>query len=776
MGTTKGTVLVGLGACVVLAAGLFVYLGQLSSPSPTPSSDATSSPSSTSSPIATGRPAPTATIGSITWQGGGPLNLGAGGEGQLVIPFGDRLLAFGNVGAGVADALGGKSAAVWSSSDAVTWKQITKPTTFTADSAYPRAVTADGRGGLYMIASRYGSARSNALWHSPDGVSWTRMTVGKSQILTSATIASANGTAVVTGQALEQQQYRRYVWYSTDALTWTEAALPDAYPDPDTSASIVGGVNGFEIVEESGAGLAWHSNDGRTWVKVEPPGANQPGTFAPFVPTHLLVSDGTFVAMGFDGGNAGVPAAWTSEDGIAWSRSTIEDPSPAFGCAAGCQPKAVTKVANALVAVGYRTQERTTLPASAPIVTWVSSDDGRTWRVRGAGSPGILPSVLAPIDSDVVMFGEQLPVGTQFPDGALLRAARGTIAWQAGESPTPAQPSIRPTPSATPSPGPPVMTGPIEFRQATVPNSPVEPWSNSVAYVNGHFYSVFDRWTVSGTPRRGPLVWESDDGVAWRQIAKETRFNGKGKQDCAFIAALTEDGAGGLVAVGSMDGSCAGAVNGTAAAWQSDDGVTWRRATIQPSLTGVLWHVAYAAGNLVAIGEDGQELYSTDRGKTWQPGSLNGLGGLLTVAPWQDGFIAGDGGHDWSSSDGQTWVSLGPAPQGASAVGAVFVGVSSRIYWSSDGASWTAAVGPPDGSVDPRVIGSDGEIAIAVDVQNEMWITTDGKTWHDTGTKLIVSTSELHGVVPVFCIGAGRLVTIVTDGHLTRAYYADVRK
>jgi hypothetical protein len=30
--------------------------------------------------------------------------------------------------------------------------------------------------------------------------------------------------------------------------------------------------------------------------------------------------------------------------------------------------------------------------------------------------------------------------------------------------------------------------------------------------------------------------------------------------------------------------------------------------------------------------------------------------------------------------------------------------------------------------------------------------------------------------VPVFCIGAGRLVTIVTDGHLTRAYYADVRK
>jgi hypothetical protein len=316
MGRMKGTLFAGLAACVILAAGLVVFLGQPSSPSPTPSFGATSSPTAESSPIPTGVPAPTGAIGGVTWHEGGWLNLGAGGEGQLVIPFGDRLLALGNVGAGVAAGLGGKSAAVWSSTDAVTWNQITKPTTFTADSAYPRAATADGRGGLYIIASRYATSNSNALWHSPDGVTWTRMTFGKSQVLTNATIASANGTAVVTGQALEQQQLRRYVWYSTDALTWTEAALPDANPDPDAPAFIAGGVNGFVIVEESGAGLAWHSDDGRTWVKAEPPGANKPGTFAPFVPTNLLVSDGTFVAMGYDGGNASVPAAWTSEDGV----------------------------------------------------------------------------------------------------------------------------------------------------------------------------------------------------------------------------------------------------------------------------------------------------------------------------------------------------------------------------------------------------------------------------------------------------------------------------
>ena len=55
------TLCVGLAACVVLAAGLFVYLEQRSSPNPT------------SSPSPSGVPVPTGTIGGITWQGGGTL-------------------------------------------------------------------------------------------------------------------------------------------------------------------------------------------------------------------------------------------------------------------------------------------------------------------------------------------------------------------------------------------------------------------------------------------------------------------------------------------------------------------------------------------------------------------------------------------------------------------------------------------------------------------------------------------------------------------------------
>jgi hypothetical protein len=82
----------------------------------------------------------------------------------------------------------------------------------------------------------------------------------------------------------------------------------------------------------------------------------------------------------------------------------------------------------------------------------------------------------------------------------------------------------------------------------------------------------------------------------------------------------------------------------------------------------------------------------------------------------------------------------------------------------------------PAESYDPWTIAGDGSVAIALSVQGEMWITADGKTWRDTGSKLILTATGEHGAVPSFCVGAGRLVTITSDGNLTRAYYADLLK
>ena len=683
---------------------------------------------------------------------------------RAVIPIGDKLFALGdvNVAAGVGT---DQRAAVWSSTDAVTWTLITKPDTFSPGGSYNSSAAPDGRGGLYaLLVLEEPDRNDETLWHSPDGVSWTRITVDQSQPPMFLTIATAGGMAVVTGQVPELQQARRYAWYSTDGLTWTRAALPGEQNTGWSGPALIGGgAGGFEILSPTAE--AWHSDDGRTWVRAEPASTEPVGEFGTFYPTTLLVSDGVIVALGHDG-DGGPPSAWTSEDGRTWSRSTIDEPSPAFGCEVSCEPAVVTQIGSALVALGYRPQDRVTLPASAPVVTWVSTDAGRTWRVAGSGSPGVLPAALAVFDSELVVLGEQLD------GGGLVRSALGTIAWQAVESPAPSQPSIQPTPSATLLPGPSLKPGPITFKQATVPKVSAQPWdTNTMSYANGHFYNVFNRLS-------GSLLWESDDGTTWRPIADETQFNGKGKQDCAFITSLAEDGNGGLVAVGGMDSYCTETVTATAAAWQSDDGVTWRKATIQPSQTGVLVNVAYSGGNLIAAGQGGEVLYSADHGKTWQPGSsLSGpSGGIISVTPWQDGFIAGDGAHTWRSSDGRSWVPLGIAPGGVVAVGGVLVGDSQGLYWSSDGATWTAATGPPVESYDPWTIGSDGRVAIALNVQNEMWITTDGRTWRDTGSKLIITATGEHGAVPSFSIGAGRLVTIVSSGSQTRAYYADLLK
>jgi hypothetical protein len=111
-------------------------------------------------------------------------------------------------------------------------------------------------------------------------------------------------------------------------------------------------------------------------------------------------------------------------------------------------------------------------------------------------------------------------------------------------------------------------------------------------------------------------------------------------------------------------------------------------------------------------------------------------------------------------------------------------GMPSVSATSVTGRPWKASTGTTVESFDLWTIGGGDGIEIAltrskwlgesVVSPSEMWITTDGKTWRDTGSKFIVTDTGEHGGAPSFCIGAGRLVTIVSDGKQTRAYYADL--
>jgi hypothetical protein len=747
--------LAGLAACAVLTAGLLVFFGHRP---PSAAGGSASAPS----PANTALTAASLTIQRIDWHPGGSLFRAS--DVRIIVPSGGKLFAVGDL----SEPGGTYRATVWSSTDGLTWNQTTRLDTFSNDPSIIFAAVPDGHGGLIAVVMSASGRRT--IWHSPDGSTWTAADLGDTDA-EPLQLATDGRTAVATGVGPGGSQ--TYAWSSTDGLDWTRTALPES-EQVSPSLLLAGGYGGFEVLAPQGVtAKAWHSEDGRTWVQAQAPGApDSVGAFNSFGPTALLASGGRFVALGHDGG--GRVSAWTSADGQTWSSSVIDDPALAFGCENLCQIGQAAQVGSTLVAVGYRAQ------SSEPVVAWVSADDGRTWRLLGSGSPGVLPSAMAALDSEPVLIGQEPVTGT-------WRSARGSVVWQAVESPTPSGPTAS---LPTRSPIPTIAPGPITFHQATMPKLPASSEADVIAYANGRFYGIvnqyYDKWGHPGRPD-GPLVWESDDGTSWRQIANQVQFNGKGAKPCASVYSLAEDGAGGLVAVGGMDSHCGwGAATSVPAVWRSEDGATWRRATVESSSPDQLTHVVLSGGHLVATGSDGAVLYSDDHGQSWHQATLAGTAaaGPLLPAPWQGGFVAvhqfgAEVGPNvaWQSADGHDWVALGKAPDAYNLLHVDDVLVSggySSLYWSPDGVQWTS----PGAADDRWLIGSGGDVAMAVTFLGEIWLTADGKTWVDTASKFLhVDQDTVHQFLPMgvaFCIGAGRIVTIVQNDVETGAYYADL--
>jgi len=124
---------------------------------------------------------------------------------RAVIPIGDKLFALGdvNVPAGVGT---DQRAAVWSSTDAVTWDSDHEagPPSRQAGRTLQRGARRPGRT-LRALVLEEPDRNDETLWHSPDGVSWTRITWISRKPPMFLTIATAGGMAVVTGQVPELQ-------------------------------------------------------------------------------------------------------------------------------------------------------------------------------------------------------------------------------------------------------------------------------------------------------------------------------------------------------------------------------------------------------------------------------------------------------------------------------------------------------------------------------------------------------------------------------------------
>jgi hypothetical protein len=315
----------------------------------------------------------------------------------------------------------------------------------------------------------------------------------------------------------------------------------------------------------------------------------------------------------------------------------------------------------------------------------------------------------------------------------------------------------------------------------TLPNNPAAPVSTGSVYqinwrdaarppatkfeFGPYFTSFGTSLLMLGTTGPNTTVWSSDDGSTWNQISASDAFSGSGRR---FVAqGLSDDGSGGLVAVGNSVGSSSTDV--FAAAWHSRDGKTWTPTQVdsakgQEMIGGVVARpgAVVTAGNSVAW-------FSPD-GQRWTPYLLPGAQNYIprAVGTWDGGFAIvglwnGDGGPRstvWYSTTGRDWVQgatslVGFDARGIAGLGGRIVAVGSdtgptaegmAVSWSStDGKTWSKSTAPSDQpltAMDGVTVVDGSFVAIGASDQSpvagtsqgtqsalSVWVSDDGTTW-----------------------------------------------
>ncbi len=258
----------------------------------------------------------------------------------------------------------------------------------------------------------------------------------------------------------------------------------------------------------------------------------------------------------------------------------------------------------------------------------------------------------------------------------------------------------------------------------TLPNNPVAPAATGSIYqiswrsaakppdakfeFGPYFTSFGDSLLMLGTRGSTTTVWSSADGSTWSQVSDSGAFEVSGRR---FVAqGFSDDGSGGLVAVGNSFGSSPTDVAATA--WRSRDGKSWAPAQVD-SASGqeMIGGAVTRSGGMVTAG-NGVAWFSSDGGQRWTASVLPGAQNYIprVVGSWDGGYAIvelwnGDGApHStvWYSTTGRDWLQ-GASLDGFDARG--IAGLGGRIV----------AVGSDTGASAEGLAAS--------------WASTDGKTW-----------------------------------------------
>lgn len=208
--------------------------------------------------------------------------------------------------------VGGDTGEVVSSSNLSSWSAISG--SFSGSSL--RGMASNGTRSVIVGST----ASGNNAWYSDDGVSWTGLSLGGSNVSLNA-ITYGNGRFVAAqygdGSSFNGRPFNIVFYTSSDGANWTARTLPDNF------SSCVGLAYGngvfiavFEYAFVTGSEYKAYctSTDGITWTLRTMPYANGHGR------PRVAFGNGVFAMVaGFAPAPAGSSTAYTSTDGINWT-------------------------------------------------------------------------------------------------------------------------------------------------------------------------------------------------------------------------------------------------------------------------------------------------------------------------------------------------------------------------------------------------------------------------------------------------------------------------
>ena len=244
----------------------------------------------------------------------------------------------GLVAVGEDDSDGDPDAAVWTSSDGITWSRVPHDeAVFGGEDDQSMSSLIAGGPGLVAVGADGTNLRGRnidaAVWTSIDGITWLRVPHedaifgGAGDQVINCVVAGGPGLVAVGSETI-RFDVDAAVWTSSDGITWSR--VPHDEPvfggtHDQMMLSVTAGGPGLVAVGSAGQGgdhdaIVWTSPDGLTWSRVAHDEAVFGGESIQ-VMHDVTVIDGSLLALGLDGPfDASSAAAWTSSDGISWSR------------------------------------------------------------------------------------------------------------------------------------------------------------------------------------------------------------------------------------------------------------------------------------------------------------------------------------------------------------------------------------------------------------------------------------------------------------------------